>query len=174
MKKTVFSLLLTLFVTGAFSQMQVWSNGTIIFNHPTSEVDSISFSGGQMKAQVIPATSSVTSLEGLTFGATGSSSRNSMFGLEYYLCFISASKGMLVKYATFSGQSGSEVSNRSEPFTYSISGETITIVTVGSTSDTYNGTLIGGDAIYMDDLVRSYDSHTSSYVYLDRFFLRIK
>ena len=51
MKKSIFTLLLMVVSMGVFAQMQVWSNGTIIFSHNANDVDSISFAGSPMKVQ---------------------------------------------------------------------------------------------------------------------------
>lgn len=51
MKKSVFTLFLMVVSMGVFAQMQIWSNGTIIFSHNANDVDSISFEGSPVKVQ---------------------------------------------------------------------------------------------------------------------------
>lgn len=128
MKKTILLLLAVVISTGAFAQMQVWSNGTIIFSHSQQDVDSISF-GSPMQVQTnMNATSSVTTLEGCVYvsSISGAGSSNDL----YALCFIDGSNGYFSYNNTGRPSGGGSVTspNKVFTFTYSISNSDITLI----------------------------------------------
>lgn len=102
---------------GAFAQMQVWSNGTIIFSHNANDVDSISFAGSPVRVQTKTATSASTSFEGKIYKCDGGSS--------YYM-FVTSNSGYYY-------YSGTDTYN----FTYTYSHPDLTIT---YTSDGYTYT----------------------------------
>lgn len=158
MRKTFLFMLAVVVSTAAFAQMQVWSNGTIIFSHDQTEVDSISFASPmqvQTRMQTATTPSSlagcvyVSSLSGSYQGSSGSG------GGLYTLCFLDESYG----YYTFnSAGSPNNSGNEMVPFTYTISGSDITINIQGIDKI---GKLIGKNGIVISNW---YDySSTRSY-----------
>lgn len=143
MKQFYLLLLAVAVSTGAFAQMQVWSNGTIIFSHDQSSVDSISF-GSPIHVQTnMQAATAVSSLAGSVYvsslsGAGGTTSEQN--GL-YTLCFLDDTNGY---YSYNSNGNPRGAHNSLVAFTYSIYGSDITI-TMDDVSRT--GKLIGKNAI---------------------------
>jgi len=151
MKKTFLFLLAVIVTTATFAQMQVWSNGTIIFSHDQTDVDSISF-GSPMQVQTrMQSATAPSSLAGSVYvsslsGSGYGSSTNSL----YTLCFLDESNG----YYTYNAYGKpNENSNKMIAFTYSISGSDITINIQGANK---TGKIIGKNGIvisnwYTDD-----------------------
>lgn len=146
MKKTFVFLLAVMVSTVTFAQMQIWSNGTIIFSHDQTDVDSISFgSPMQVQTQMQSATTPsslagsvyVSSLSGSGYG----SNTNSLFTL----CFLDESNG----YYTYNADGKpNETSNKMIAFTYTISSSNITINIEGSNK---TGKLIGKNGIVISN-----------------------
>ena len=127
--------------------MQVWSNGTIIFSHDQSSVDSISF-GRPMHVQAnMQSATAVSSLAGSVYvsslSGTHYADSNGSFSASTLitLCFLDESNG----YYTYN-QNGHPVSdyNKMVAFTYSISGSDIII---NMAENEKYGKLIGKNAI---------------------------
>ena len=146
MKKFYSFLLVIVVSTGAFAQMQVWSNGTIIFSHDQSTVDSISF-GSPMHVQAnMQSTETISSLAGSVYvtGLSGAGSGSEPNNL-YTLCFQDESNG----YYTYNADgSPDSFSNKMIAFTYSISDYDITI---NLEKDVKYGKLIGKNAILISN-----------------------
>ena len=145
MKKTFLFMLAVMFSTATFAQMQVWSNGTIIFSHDQTNVDSISF-GSPMQVQTrMQSASTPSSLAGSVYvsSLSGSNSYNDL----YTLCFLDESNG----FYTFNNRG---IPNSTNPnnimitFTYTISGSDITINIQGANKI---GKLIGKNGIVISN-----------------------
>lgn len=138
MKKTFLFMLAVVVSTVAFAQMQVWSNGTIIFSHDQTDVDSISF-GSPMHVQTnMNAAITPSSLAGTVYTSSWAGASN-----LYTLCFVDDNYG----YYTFNSGGHTELSvNKATEFTYSISGSNITIYIDGKSR---MGQLIGRNGIVM-------------------------
>ena len=123
--KRIFILLSAVVVSLTMTaQMQVWSNGTIIFSHDQSDVDSISFAK-PMNVQANMNASSPSSLAGCVYTSSlaGSGDSNHL----YALFFIDETSGYYGK--NINGVPGYDYPSKNilEPFTYEISGNDITI-----------------------------------------------
>lgn len=160
-----------LFLLSAFTvslaiaaQMQVWSNGTIIFSHDQSEVDSISF-GSPMKVRTQFNASTATSLAGMVY-IDALSKKHDSYDL-IYLFFLDGTSG----YAfcpdilspnfvnkNFEGKS----SNRSMKvvdFSYVINGNDI-ILSTGTRQ--IEGKMIGKNALFFKEF--RYDTEVKKYL----------
>lgn len=162
MRKTFLFLLAVVVSTTAFAQMQVWSNGTIIFSHDQTEVDSISFASPMQVQTRMQSASTPTSLAGSVYvtSLSGATSGNSL----YALCFLDESNG----YYTYNeyGNPGS-CFNKMIAFTYSISGSDITINIQGANK---TGKLIGKNGIVISNWYY-YDTTGSAKGYYPATFL---
>lgn len=139
MRKTFLFMLAVVVSTATFAQMQVWSNGTIIFSHDQTDVDSISF-GSPMQVQTRMQTATTpSSLEGCVYVSSWNSN-----GL-YALCFLDDNNGYYVY--NYSGIPSAS-SNDMISFTYSISNSNITIRMDGKNK---TGKLIGKNAIVISN-----------------------
>lgn len=127
------------------AQMQVWSNGTIIFSHDQTDVDSISF-GSPMNVQANYNALSSTSLAGsvYTTSLAGGGDTGSLQGLF----FLDATKGYWAHNYNYSSASGHVSGNEIAPFTYSINGEDITLSMGGRT---IHGKVIGKNGLVFSD-----------------------
>ncbi len=150
-----------LFLLSAFTvslaiaaQMQVWSNGTIIFSHDQSEVDSISF-GSPMKVRTQFNTSTATSLAGMVY--IDAESKTTHRDDPLYLFFLDGTSG----YAFLSDYfSGSYVNKNFEyndiystatkvvDFSYVINGNDI-ILSTGTRQ--IEGKMIGKNALFFKE-----------------------
>lgn len=84
MKKILFLCLMFWAGTLAYSQMHVWSNGTIIFSHSTADVDSISFSGSQVRAAAnLTSQDKPQTLAGRTYYLTDGDYANIRYGYVF-------------------------------------------------------------------------------------------
>ena len=143
MKKTFLFMLAVVVSTVAFAQMQVWSNGTIIFSHDQTDVDSISF-GSPMHVQTnMNAAITPSSLAGCVYvsSLSGSGSANSLYALS----FLDESNGY---YTKNSNGNPEDTYNTMIAFTYTISGFDITISIDGKNKF---GTLIGKNGIVISN-----------------------
>ncbi|MCR5532918.1 MAG: hypothetical protein K6F10_03455 [Paludibacteraceae bacterium] len=124
------------------AQMQVWSNGTIIFSHDQTDVDSISF-GSPMQVQANFNALSSTSLAGgvYTSSLSGSSTNNEL----YALFFLDGSNGY---YGRNNAGWPNSYINFIKDFTYSINGDDITISMDGRT---IHGKVIGKNGLVFTD-----------------------
>lgn len=158
MKKFYLFLLAVAVSTGAFAQMQIWSNGTIIFSHDQSSVDSISF-GSPMHVQAnMQSATAVSSLAGSVYvsslsGAEGSSSASTLITL----CFVDESNGYYT--SNHEGRPG-YYRNLMVEFTYSISGVDIII---NISNEVKYGKLIGKNAIVAANWSDSYPATFLNY-----------
>lgn len=142
MKRSIFTMLFVAIAIGAFAQMQVWSNGTIIFSHNANDVDSISFAGSPVKVQANTQAASSISLEGLVFINNTYSGGYGSNQIRKELFFISSTQGILLEtYNDDSASSGNHID-----FTYSISGNTINIT---SDATTITGTICGQNGLVL-------------------------
>lgn len=164
MKKFYLFLLAVAVSTGAFAQMQIWSNGTIIFSHDQSSVDSISF-GSPMHVQAnMQSATPVSSLAGSVYvsslsgahygtGSSGSSSASTLITL----CFVDESNG----YYTRNNEGRPGIyGNLMVEFTYSISGVDIII---NISNEVKYGKLIGKNAIVAANWSDSYPATFLNY-----------
>ena len=144
MKKTFLTMLFMVVAMGAFAQMQVWSNGTIIFSHNTNDVDSISFAGAPMRVQANTQAESVTSLAGYTFV-----NYNSSNGSNYIvktIAFIDETTGILTE------QGSSNWVDHSTYFTYVYNAPNLTItpsVPGGSRSSAFAAVVVGTSSMFI-------------------------
>lgn len=158
MKKFYLFLLAVAVSTGALAQMQIWSNGTIIFSHDQSSVDSISF-GSPMHVQAnMQSATAVSSLAGSVYvsslsGAHGSSSASTLITL----CFVDESNGYYTR--NNEGRPGN-YGNLMVEFTYSISGVDIII---NISNEVKYGKLIGKNAIVAANWSDSYPATFLNY-----------
>ena len=143
MKKTFVFLLAVMVSTVTFAQMQIWSNGTIIFSHDQTDVDSISF-GSPMQVQTrMQSSATPGSLAGSIYvsSLSGASTDNDL----YALCFVDESNG----YYTFNEDGiPNKFTNKMIAFTYTISSSNITINIEGSNK---TGKLIGKNGIVISN-----------------------
>ena len=153
MKKTIFSLLFMTVALGAFAQMQVWSNGTIIFSHDANKVDSISFAGSPMRVQAAVNEAAATSLAGsvYTTSLAGSGTENHLYGLF----FLDDNKG----YYGYNENGAATAYNRLKEFTYTV--ENNTDIMLKMDNRTINGKIIGTNGlVFTNFLNNGYDSPT--------------
>ncbi len=130
--KRIFILLSAVVVSLTMTaQMQVWSNGTIIFSHDQSDVDSISFAS-PMNVQANLNASSPSSLAGCVYTSSlvGSHATSNTGASTATLCalfFLDETNGYYGK--NINGIPGVDSPSKNElvPFTYEISGNDITI-----------------------------------------------
>lgn len=130
------------------AQMQVWSNGTIIFSHDQIDVDSISF-GSPMKVQANYNAQSLTSLAGSVYTSSlaSSGSCNNLSALF----FLDGSNG----YYGYNYHFYAHKDNRLYAFTYIISGDDITLKMDGRT---INGKVIGKNGLVFSNFPYYYDT----------------
>lgn len=125
------------------AQMQVWSNGTIIFSHDQTDVDSILFGSPMQVSTNLDALSSA-SLAGSVFisslAGTGSGSSAATNDL-HALFFLDGTTGY---YGLNYHGSPTNQSNRLKAFTYEINGNDITMSMEGNT---INGKIIGRNGL---------------------------
>lgn len=129
------------------AQMQVWSNGTIIFSHDQSDVDSISFAK-PMNVQANSNTSSPSSLAGCVYTSSlaGSSESNALYAL-FFLDEINGYYGR--NSSGFPGNSSNELMS----FTYEISGNDITVTT---SNKQHYGKVIGRNGLVFSSFLSGY------------------
>lgn len=147
MKKTFLFMLTVVVSATAFAQMHVWSNGTIIFSHDQTTVDSISF-GSPMQVQTrMQSASTPSSLAGSVYvsSLSGSETGSSSGGSLYTLCFLDDNNGYYTRNASGSPETNG---NFADAFTYTISGLDITISISGTNKI---GKLIGKNGIVIFD-----------------------
>lgn len=159
MKKALFTMLFMAIAIGAFAQMQIWSNGTIIFSHDVNDLDSISFSGTPMRVQTVTQ-EPVTSLAGSIYTSSLSSA-----GTENTTCglfFLDDTTGYFVNNngdLTYPGNQYVQ-SGTCSHFTYTISGNDIQLT---ATSPQVSNAVIQGKLIGKDGIVffnwTSYNSY---------------
>lgn len=125
------------------AQMQVWSNGTIIFSHDQTDVDSISF-GSPMQVQTNFNALSSTSLAGnvYTSSLAGSYSAHSL----YALFFLDGTNGYYGSNPN--GDPASYDGNKLYSFTYVINGNDIVISMQGAS---IHGKVIGKNGLVFTD-----------------------
>lgn len=131
------------------AQMQVWSNGTIIFSHDQIDVDSISF-GSPMKVQANYNAQSSTSLAGSVYTSSLASSGSSYNDLSA-LFFLDGSNG----YYGYNYNFYAFEKNYLYSFTYSISEDDITLKMDGRT---IHGKIIGKNGLVFSDFPSVYNT----------------
>lgn len=131
------------------AQMQVWSNGTIIFSHDQADVDSISF-GSPMKVQANYNALSSTSLAGSVYASSlaGAGSTNCLRALF----FLDESTG----YYGYNYSTSTDASNKLYVFTYTISGCDITLRMSG---ETISGKIIGKNGLVFSNFFNQSNPH---------------
>lgn len=152
MRKFFTTMLLLAVTTAVFPQMHIWRNGTIIFSHDASDVDSISFEGTSAEVQAVTHDASALSLAGGAYTAylttTGAEHTD-----QYYLFFVDDQTGY---YARNSGAVASPTTANAMAdhqlfeFTYTVSGTDLTL-TFPSRNKTTHGRLIGLNALVFTD-----------------------
>ena len=159
MKRFFFLLSAVIFSLTIAAQMQVWSNGTIIFSHNQTDVDSISF-GSPIQVQTnMQSASTPSTLAGSVYISSlfaGSTNSDDL----YTLCFLDDGNGYYTRNESGDPES---IGNFMTAFTYSISGSNITIK-IGSKNRT--GKLIGKNAIVISNWYIS-DSYTMPATFLN-------
>ena len=157
MQKFFYTLLLLMAATTMSAQMYIWRNGTIIFSHDASDVDSISFAGAPAQVQTVAADARAVSLAGEAYTAylttTGAEHTD-----QYYLFFVDDQNGY---YARNSGVVAMPTTtnvlsdHRLYEFTYTVSGNAITL-NFASRNKTTHGYLIGQKALVFTDWATYY------------------
>ena len=140
------------------AQMQVWSNGTIIFSHDQSEVDSISF-GSPMQVQTNYNALSSTSLAGSVYttslsggGFRGSNTTTTDDGTSLLaLYFLDSENG----YYGYNYRGTCDAYNKVMVFSYIISGNDISISIGGNT---YTGKVIGKNGLVFPTFYCDYNN----------------
>ncbi|MBR2166219.1 MAG: hypothetical protein IJ915_06735 [Paludibacteraceae bacterium] len=140
------------------AQMQVWSNGTIIFSHDQAEVDSISF-GNPMQVQSNYNALSSTSLAGCVYTTSlsgGGFKEANTTSTEYGTCllalyFLDSENG----YYGFNYQGTCNAINKVITFSYIISGNDISISISGNT---YSGKVIGKNGLVFPTFFCDYNN----------------
>lgn len=137
------------------AQMQVWSNGTIIFSHDQTDVDSISFSS-PMQVQANYSAQSSTSLAGSVYttslaGSGSPSSQGYSYNTQAGTClmalfFLDEVSG----YYGYNTVGIPDVGNRVIAFNYTISGSDIAI---SINNHTYIGKLIGRNGLVFPEFL---------------------
>ncbi len=142
MKKTFVFLLAVMVSTVTFAQMQIWSNGTIIFSHDQTDVDSISFASPMQVQTRVQSATTPSSLAGSVYvsSLSGAGTYNEL----YALCFVDESNGYYTR--NYSG----EPKGTSIAFTYTISQLDITISIQGTNC---TGKLIGKNGIVISNWI---------------------
>ena len=132
------------------AQMQVWSNGTIIFSHDQTDVDSISF-GNPMKVQANFNAFSSTSLAGSVYTTSLAGGGNN--GALEGLFFLDASAGYWAYNNNYSSATGYGYLDENEiaQFTYSINGDDISLTMGGRT---ISGKVIGKNGLVFTNFYR--------------------
>ena len=148
--KRIFFLLSAVVVSLTMAaQMQVWSNGTIIFSHDQTDVDSISF-GNPMQVQANYNALSSTSLAGSVYTTSLSGGE---YGSMEGLFFFDATTGFWAFNFNYVNNTGFRpcYNNESTSFTYSISGDDITLSMGGRT---IHGKIIGKNGLVFSDFYK--------------------
>ncbi|MBR2168395.1 MAG: hypothetical protein IJ920_08845 [Paludibacteraceae bacterium] len=152
--KRIFILLSAVVVSLTMTaQMQVWSNGTIIFSHDQSDVDSISFAK-PMNVQTNVNASSPSSLAGCVY--TSSLAGSGTYNDLYALFFLDETNGY---YGINDSGKPGDTPCKLVPFTYEISGNDITI-TIYNNLRTISGKVIGRNGLVFSSFYK-YDSSSS-------------
>lgn len=162
MRKTFLFMLAVAISTAAFAQMQVWSNGTIIFSHDQTDVDSISF-GSPMQVQTrMQSASTPSSLAGYVYVSSLSAGAGPYHDL-YTLCFLDESNG----FYTYNYYGRPSVDgNIMTAFTYTISGSDITIRIDGKNK---TGKLIGKNGIAISNwYIKDSNSYPATFLNYNR------
>lgn len=142
MKRFFFMLSAVVVSLTMAAQMQVWSNGTIIFSHDHTDVDSISFNN-PLQVQTNYYALTTTSLAGSVYtnSLAGLTSDNILFALF----FLDENNG----YYGYNKNTNSN--NGLSTFTYVINGNDITL-TMGSRY--IHGKVIGKNGLVFTDFVQ--------------------
>lgn len=130
------------------AQMQVWSNGTIIFSHDQTDVDSISF-GSPMNVQANYNALSSTSLAGSVYTSSlagGARAGSSAYGGDLYALFFSDDTNGYFGH-NYAGEPTSP-GNDLLAFAYAINGGDITLSMGGRT---IHGKVIGKNGLVFSD-----------------------
>lgn len=161
-----------LFLLSAFTvslaiaaQMQVWSNGTIIFSHDQSEVDSISF-GSPMKVRTQFNASTATSLAGMVYVDCESKYHDDGQGL--FLFFLDETSGYAVICEPLSGF---KVNNNNFEYDYTIKPNNVLVdfsyvingtdITLSTSKRQIEGKMIGKNALVFKKFI--YDTSSKKY-----------
>lgn len=160
MKRFFFLLSAVLVSLTIAAQMQVWSNGTIIFSHDQTDVDSISF-GSPMQVKANLNAFSSTSLAGNVYVSSFAGGTK-----NYGLFFLDGTNG----YYGYNADSGSSEnsSNKLISFTYTISGNDITLSMNGRT---VSGKVIGKNGLVFTDIF--YFTSTATSKFCPAFFINL-
>ena len=134
------------------AQMQVWSNGTIIFSHDQTDVDSISF-GSPMQVRANATSSSITSLTGCVYVSTPAGGNNGCLDALFFLDGTTGYYGYNYQGETTNTY---DYHNKLITFTYTITDDDITLSMGGRTIP---GKIIGKNGlVFINFTLSSYDN----------------
>lgn len=150
MKRIFFMAVCMMAAWSLSAQMTVWSNGQSVYSHPVENVDSISFNA-PASAQVMTqqASTAATSFEGKVYlwarvDKTNVAATNYIAPAGF--AFYSSTEGYyFFNHSNIPGSTGQQYTPKLRAFTYTVSGQDITVSADGGY--VANGKIVGTNAI---------------------------